>query len=285
MSSRQLVIFLFATMCLPTTTKGAILEPTGLADYSSATASLFNNMKTPASIIAGAMVPIGLLNPVAFDPDKTDGAFATFLRRSYPLVAVMALCSELISVMWATVAVNQLTETKIDMAASVWHLIQRDFEIPWVATNAHFVFGMMGFLWVIGCRVYFMAHKGPIGISAAGMVGSCFLLLTSIVNRGVAAGGGNAELRFGTNVLSLFHTYSCLLWKRACSPESFGPLELGAMGVALASLLYGARSCLRSSSSSKTSTSLLSTTPHHFAIFKNRNSVMRSNNKKNEPMM
>ena len=215
-----------------------------LADFAPGTASLFNNMKTPASIIAGAMVPLGILAPLKFEADEDDGRFAIFLRRSYPIVGVMSLCSELLSVMWATVAVNQLTETKIEKATSVWHLIQRDFEIPWVATNAHFVMGMMGFMWVIASKAYFFAAKGPIGASAAGIAFSSLLLITSIVNRGIAAGGGEDGLSFGSNVFYLFRTYANLLVRRACSLDTFGPLELSAMGIALFSVLNGARCIL-----------------------------------------
>jgi hypothetical protein len=41
-----------------------------LKDYSGAAASLFNNMKTPASILAGAMVGLGFLSPLPNPPAK-----------------------------------------------------------------------------------------------------------------------------------------------------------------------------------------------------------------------
>ena len=85
--------------------------------------TLFNNMKTPASIIAGAMVPLGLLAPVPiYNPDggKNENCVETIMRRSYTSVSVLALLSEFISVVFATVAVNQLTETAVEPASSVW---------------------------------------------------------------------------------------------------------------------------------------------------------------------
>lgn len=211
-------------------TKNRTARQASVVDYAPAAASLFNNMKLPASIIAGAMIPIGIGGPLKFEPDDDDGKFAILLRRLYPVAVVVALCSELISVMWATVAVNQLTETNIEAASSVWHLIQRDFQLPWVATNAHFVLGMIGFMWVICSRAYFMAAKGALGASTAGVAFSSLLLITSIVNRGVAAGGGS-NMRFGGSVLALFRCYTHLLLKRATSAHSFGPFELGAVGL------------------------------------------------------
>jgi hypothetical protein len=41
-----------------------------LKDYSGAAASLFNNMKTPDSILAGAMVGLGFLAPLPDPPMK-----------------------------------------------------------------------------------------------------------------------------------------------------------------------------------------------------------------------
>lgn len=215
-----------------------------LCDYGPAAASLFNNMKLPASIIGGAMIPIGFAAPLKFEADEGDGKFAIFLRKFYPFIAVLSLCSELLSVMWATVAVNQLTENEVAAASSVWALIHRDFALPWAATNAHFVMGMLGFIWVISSRVYFIAAKGGLGASAAGMAMSAMMLITSIVNRGVAAGGGG-NMRFGGSILALLRTYTCLLLKRSFSLKSFGVLEIGAVGLAIGCLFNTLRIIFR----------------------------------------
>ena len=71
---------------------------------------------------AGALLPLGFLSPlpVPNEDDKPEGTFRKALRLSYQVVAILSLMSELISVMWATVAVNQLTETHIAPAQSVW---------------------------------------------------------------------------------------------------------------------------------------------------------------------
>jgi hypothetical protein len=87
------------------------------------------------------MIPVGFMGPINYDPEEGDGKFAIFLRRIYPFMSVLTFTSELLSVMWATMAVNQLTENKIEAATSVWALIQRDFSLHWAATNAHFVLG------------------------------------------------------------------------------------------------------------------------------------------------
>ena len=80
-------------------------------------------MKTPASILGGAMVPLGLLAPIDLtspDEGKSESKFAKTLRILYRVVAILSLTSELLAVIWATVASNQLIETVVEPAESVW---------------------------------------------------------------------------------------------------------------------------------------------------------------------
>jgi hypothetical protein len=115
------------------------------------------NMRTPASIIAGSLVGLAISFPLPIKtPDgKVESRFEKSLRLAYTVVGVMSMLSQLISIMWATVAVNQLIETNIAPAASVWALLKRDFDLEWAAVNAHFVLGMFGFCFLIRTRAVF----------------------------------------------------------------------------------------------------------------------------------
>jgi hypothetical protein len=228
-----------------------------LAQFAPEAVALFNNMKTPAAIIGGALVPLGLLAPLPFysPPGVEESRFKKSLRMLYTLVAVLSLASELLTVVWATVTTNKLIETTVAPAASVWYvgkyvkgwqflvlkwwtqlnfsfraLLKRDYDLEWSATNAHFVAGMCGFLFLIGTRVFFHASGGLMGRSLAGFSCSALMLMVAIVNRGVAAGSGDG-LSYGTNCLHLWTNYVMLLLKRATRPESFGILEVGAAAV------------------------------------------------------
>jgi hypothetical protein len=108
------------------------------------------------------------------------------------------------------------------------HLLQRDFDLAWAGTNAHFVAGMWGFMLLIGLRSYFQAGCGLLGRSIAGLAFSGLMLTIAIVNRGVAAGSGDG-LGYGGTVLHLIGHYVALLFKQATKPGSIGPLELAAM--------------------------------------------------------
>ena len=118
-----------------------------LQDYTPAATVLFNNMKTPASILAAGMVSLGFLAPFRLSPEIQAQPDLlkriTMLKRAYIVVTLISFCSELLAVMWATVAVNQLTETEIAPSGSVWGLLERDFDLYWSATNSHFCLGMV----------------------------------------------------------------------------------------------------------------------------------------------
>jgi len=226
------------TMVDASTTTTAVAAT--LADYSPQAVSLFNNMKTPASILGGAIVGLGFsatLPPVQGKENRIE----TALRKSYLIAAAISLLSQLIAIMWATVAVNKLTElVDIGKAESVWHLIQRDFDMSWAGTNAHFVLGMLAFSYIIGVRSYFLAGRGIVGECVAALSASALMFMVGIVNRGVAAGSGDGR-GYGLNVMSLFKHYMELLVQKNLSFKHLRPLEVGSMLLAAIALVQGTR--------------------------------------------
>jgi hypothetical protein len=213
-----------------------------MGQYAGDVASLFNNMITPASILAGALVPLGFLAPLPPPVRQPEPTPAALLRKMHLVIATASLCSELLAVMWATIAVNKLVELSVPPAVSAWALIQRDFELPWMAVNAHFVMGMLGFMCMVAARAYLTAVGTPYALAASGFALSGLLLMTSVVNRGIAAGGGQGK-RFGASVLALVCRYAVLLIKQAVS--QFGVLEMLAMLLAAASTGTIVAACAR----------------------------------------
>lgn len=95
--------------------------------------SLFQNMITPASILAGAIVPMAFASPLGIKSDNETENRPTWvlMRKAYNVSALLSLLSNLIAVMWSVISVNQLLETSVAPAESVWHLLRRDFDLPW----------------------------------------------------------------------------------------------------------------------------------------------------------
>lgn len=206
------------------------------------------NMRTPASILAGSLVGLAISFPLPIQTPvgKVESRFEKTLRLTYTVVGVMSMLSQLISVMWATVAVNRLTETYIAPATSVWALLMRDFDLEWAAVNAHFVLGMFGFCFLIGTRAFFQAGGGLMGQSVAGVAISGLLLMISIVNRGVTAGGGGGA-GYGNTVFSLISHYVITLAKRATTVGSMGPLEISSIAIFAWSIVLAVRGIVNQS--------------------------------------
>eukprot|EP00536_Pseudo-nitzschia_multiseries_P011640 jgi/Psemu1/29532/gm1.29532_g len=227
------------------------LRVSDLADYAPAATSLFNNMKLPAAVVTAGMISLGFATGFPELPRETPDNKHIFtprirkrceaLKRLHIVVALIAVTSELIVVMWAAVEVNQLTEKRYALAASVWDLIQRDCDLAWSAVNSHFVLGIIGFVAMLTLRAYVMllaAEASNALLTAAGAgTGAALCLMISIVNRGVESGGGNGE-RYGSTIVDLLQHYVVLLFREATQEISPGPLQLAAIVLESISLVY-----------------------------------------------
>ena len=136
------------------------------------------------------------------------------------LLAVASLINELVAIMYATVATNKLTEVPVEPAKSVFALIKRDYELQWIATNVHFMLGLLGFCGMIALRALCI-YPGSLNINAAGLALSALVGMISIMNVGIAEGDGKGHtylanekfLFFGGNIISLSIRYIALLIK------------------------------------------------------------------------
>lgn len=184
-----------------------------MADYAPAAASLFNNMKLPAAVVTAGMISLGFATRFPELPrDTLDKVYPTSIRaqvakleRLHIVLGLLSVTSELIVVLWAAVAVNQLTERQFEPARNVWDLIHRDCDLAWSAVNSHYILGIIGFVGMLWLRAYVMllassASKSLVNAASTGTA-SATLLMISIVNRGVESGGGTAVDRYGNTIL------------------------------------------------------------------------------------
>ncbi len=233
-----------------TTVMMATTETLLLADYAPAAASLFNNMKLPAAVVTAGMISLGFATRFPELPrDALDKVYPQSIRarcakleRLHVVLGLLSVTSELIVVLWAAVAVNQLTERVYEPASSVWDLIHRDCDLAWSAVNSHYILGIIGFTGMLWLRAYVMllaasASKSLMNAASTGTAAATCLMV-SIVNRGVESGGGTTVDRYGNTILDLFTHYAALLLKVATDEVSPGPLQLAAILLEIASLCF-----------------------------------------------
>lgn len=209
----------------------------GLADYSGQAAKLFDNMRAPAALLAGALVPLGF-----FAAPKLDSSDEAWLRRAKQLhyaLAAFSICCQLTTVVWSTITLNKLNETATPPMRSVAHLLQTEFELPWVGCNVNFILGLLGFG---SCLISFsFISFGRMSKPVACIIGAALSLQISIVNTGVQQGDGiDGGIRFGCSFVGLCGRYVWLLFSHAMRGPK--PLLLLSGAFALASLVLSVKS-------------------------------------------
>ena len=112
---------------------GYFTPAAAVADYSGAVASLFDNMRAPAALIGGSLVPLGMLG--APPASKSDSPTVRALKKLYLVTAILAICGEITAVVYATIVINKLAETAVAPASSVVALIARDYELEWIGAR------------------------------------------------------------------------------------------------------------------------------------------------------
>ena len=186
-------------------------------------------------MLAGGLVPLSFLAPQLPDDTKLQKK----LRCMYNIISVLSLASELMCIVYATVASNKLVETAVAPAKSVFELIQRDYELSWIATNVHFMLGLMGFLTMVGLRAY-MLFPAKLNTAASGMAVASLLAMISVVNKGVSRGDGKGHA-LASSLVSLNLRYGVLLMKQI--KQSGGVLAV--VAIVMGTYFSGSRSsCL-----------------------------------------
>lgn len=217
-----LVIFLaFCACSVHTFSLAAKTAVVVLKDHSPAAVGLFNNMRTPAALIAGSIVPLGLLGTPPIEKD--DSKFLRMAKRVNILLASASLLSELLAVVYSSIAINKLTEIASPATSGVAELIRQHHELSWIGTNIHFIFGLLGFGLIVGGKAYF-SFGNPVGKIAVSWSLAAFFQALSVVNRGIAQGagvdcdcmkGGSINDRFAVNFFMLCVRYVSLVSKHA----------------------------------------------------------------------
>ena len=186
-------------------------------DCAEEAAELFDNMRVPAALVAGAIVPL-----VSFAGPRMDAAdtpAAAFAKQLHFIVAITSLMNSLLSMMYATVSFNSLTENHPPAAETVAEVLQRDYELAWLGCNVCFYLGLFGLAFT--CVINGYIALGPrIVLPTACLLGATVLLMISLINgsvdnNGLMAQAWGFERWFGESIFALMARYVRLLIRTA----------------------------------------------------------------------
>ena len=218
-----------------------------LKDHSAAAIGLFNNMRTPAALIGGSLVPLGILSVPSVQPDDTPTV--ALLKRAHVILGVTSLLSQVLAVTYSSIAINKLAEVEAPLTTGCAELIAQNYELAWIGTNVHFLLGLLGFGLIVGSRAYISNNNNGsssdgrqqrlLGRVTIGWAVAAFLQALTIVNRGIAMGhkssssSSAAAGRFASNFGTLIARYLVLVYREAARG---GVLAVGALVVAVFAL-------------------------------------------------
>ena len=185
---------------------------TAMANYSKDAIGLFNNMRTPAALLTGGLVPLGILMNSPIHDD--DSRKTRVLKKAGVVLGVTSLLSEILAVVYSSIAINKLVELPSPDTASVADLLSKHHSLPWLGTNVHFILGMMGFVLLVGIRTY-LAVGASMGTLAAGLSAGCFLQTLAVVNRSIALGRSGGDHVDAANLGQLLLHYGRSMFRFA----------------------------------------------------------------------
>jgi len=193
-------------------TAAASTAAVALKDYTGVASGLFNNMRTPAALVGGAVVPMGITSAPKIE--ETDSPKMKVMKRVSFILGVGSLMSQIVAITYSTVAINKLAELKYEPTEDVNELIASHYKLEWLGTNIHFLFGLFGFGILAIFKSYFK-YGSRVGNVNACWSSAAMLFCISIVNQGIAQGGGEQGITYGSNIFGITVNYLGLVLKYA----------------------------------------------------------------------
>ena len=72
----------------------------------------------------------------------------------FAFLAVFTLSTELVTIVYATIAVNKLREAPAAPTRTLFELLERDYEMGWLGVNVHFFSGLISIVSAFAVRAY-----------------------------------------------------------------------------------------------------------------------------------
>lgn len=154
---------------------------TGVKQFDGAASAVFNNLRTPAALVAGAAFG----GAFGLQLNSADAFALALAKRAYVVIAVMALASELLVVVTATCALDAMNRADSLVPAetlSCW-FERNGMELENLVCTVHFFFGLLGLTAMVGLRAWITISCARIAKGTLGLIASVVLVMISMCNR------------------------------------------------------------------------------------------------------
>ena len=193
---------------------------TGVKQFDGAASAVFNNLRIPAALVAGAAFG----GAFGLQLNSADAFALALAKRAYVVIAVMALASELLVVVTATCALDAMNRADSLVPAetlSCW-FEQNGLELENLVCTVHFFFGLLGLTAMVGLRAWITISCARIAKGTLGLIASVVLIMISMLNRDL-------------DLFKLSRRYGAALYSRIATKRPIGlvvGIVLGVISVA-----------------------------------------------------
>ena len=193
---------------------------TGVKQFDGAASAVFNNLRTPAALVAGAAFG----GAFGLQLNSADAFALALAKRAYVVIAVMALASELLVVVTATCALDAMNRADSLVPAetlSCW-FERNGLELENLVCTVHFFFGLLGLTAMVGLRAWITISCARIAKGTLGLIASVVLIMISMCNRDL-------------DLFKLSRRYGAALYSRIATKRPIGlvvGIVLGVISVA-----------------------------------------------------
>ena len=197
--------------------------PTGVKQFDGAASAVFNNLRIPAALVAGAAFG----GAFGLQLNSADAFALALAKRAYVVIAVMALASELLVVVTATCALDAMNRADSLVPAetlSCW-FERNGLELENLVCTVHFFFGLLGLTAMVGLRAWITISCARIAKGTLGLIASVVLIMISMLN------SRNVEF----DLFKLSRRYGAALYNRIKTERPIGlvvGIVLGVISVA-----------------------------------------------------
>ena len=196
---------------------------TGVKQFDGAASAVFNNLRIPAALVAGAAFG----GAFGLQLNSADAFALALAKRAYVVIAVMALASELLVVVTATCALDAMNRADSLVPAetlSCW-FERNGLELENLVCTVHFFFGVLGLTAMVGLRAWITISCARIAKGTLGLIASVVLIMISMLN------SRNVEF----DLFKLSRRYGAALYTRIKTERPIGlvvGIVLGVISVA-----------------------------------------------------
>lgn len=153
-------------------------KETGDYRYSKDAASVFDSLRVPASLFAGAAAGEAFALPIA----QGDDSFCVSVKLIYALLMISALSLEITAIVVSTLSIGTLTDVQDSSYKSMSDLLFGELELELVTSRLTFLLGLVTFAFGNGLRAWTAFHGTLVGVAALGIIFSGTLICLAFLD-------------------------------------------------------------------------------------------------------